>query len=48
MDTKSTHQNLAEAEVKEAWVKPEANVLSINNGTLGIFGNLFDNEIHAS
>lgn len=48
MDIQPTNENLAEAQIKESWVKPEADVLSVNKGTLGIFGHLFDNEIYAS
>lgn len=48
MEIKFTNENAAEPQIKESWVKPEADVLSVNKGTLGIFGHFFNDEILAS
>jgi hypothetical protein len=37
MNTKITNEDLAGAIVKEAWVKPEVTLLSVNQDTLGGF-----------
>lgn len=47
MDTNSIHEDLAATPVKESWLKPDVNLLSINNDTLGILNHFFENEIYA-